>query len=383
METVLVLAERRGTACALLTLARKLGTPVAVAFGTANGAAHNGATGAANSDTAAAHIDPVHVGTEPVHIDPVHLDALHIDPVHAVNADDAGVKAVHAVNAVNASARAVHAVDVETLARYGAQAVWTVDSRDADVHPATARVEALTRIAATTKPCCILVAETHDGPEIAGRVAVRLDSGVLTGAVDVWMGPRGPVVTQRVLGGSHLVESEVIRGVTICTVRTCEVEATEAPARPTVRGLDLVLPQGTRAARLESRTPAPDDLGAAAIVVAGGRGLGSRDGFRLADRLARALGGAACGSHTATELGWCPPHRRVDQIGRSVQPLLYLGLGVSGSVRHRAGMQGAQHIVAVDRDPEAPIFGVADLGVVSDARDVASELLLEIERRST
>jgi len=310
VETVLVLAERHGTACALLTLARRLGAPIAVKCGTAS---------------------------------------------------------------------------VDTLARYGARAIWAVESPEADVHPATARVEALTKLAATTRPCCVLIAEGHDGPEIAGRVAVRLDSGVLTGAVDLWMGPRGPIVTQRVLGGSHLVESEVIRGVTVCTVRTCEVEATQAPARPHMNRLDLVLSQGTRAARLVSRAPSPHDLSnvlsAAAIVVAGGRGLGSREGFRLADRLAHALGGAACGSHTATELGWCPPHRRVDQIGKAVHPLLYLALGISGSVRHRAGMQGAHNIVAVDRDPQAPIFGVADLGVVGDARDVASELLIEIQRR--
>lgn len=306
METVLVLAEGGGRpAQALLTLARRLGTPTAVTCG---------------------------------------------------------------------------APDVATLARFGAGEIWTAQGSDVDAHPAAARVEALVELAARARPAGILIAEGNDGQEIAGRVAVRLDSGVLTGAVDLWMGPGGPIVTQRVLGGSHLAESEVIRGVTVCTVRTWEVEAVEAPADPAVRSLELTLPRG--AARLISREPHTGDLRKAAIVVAGGRGLGSRDGFELADRLAQALGGVAGGTHTATELGWCPPHRRVDQIGTAVHPLLYLALGVSGSIRHRAGMREAQTVVAVDRDPQAPMLEVADLGVVGDARDVARELLTEIERRN-
>jgi len=313
VDTVLVLADGGRPALALLTLARRIGTPVAVTMGEA---------------------------------------------------------------------------DREMLARFGARAIWTVESSDVDTCPATVRVEALTRLAAEIGPSCllaILVAEGRSGQEIAGRVAVRLGSGVLTGAVDLWMGPDGPIVTQRVLDGAYLAESEVVRGVTVCSVRTCEVEPVEvadgAPVRPTVHGLHLGLLRGWRSAQLVRGKKESQDLENAAIVVAGGHGLGSSDGFALAGRLAQALGGAACGSFTATELGWCPPRQRVDQIGTTVHPQLYLALGVSGSIRHRAGMQTAQTIIAVDRDPEAPIFGVADLGVVGDARDVARELLKEIERR--
>jgi electron transfer flavoprotein alpha subunit len=269
----------------------------------------------------------------------------------------------------------------EMLGRFGAQAIWVIDSPEVDECAATVKVEALTALAAKAHPCCVLIPEGHDGQEIAGRLAVRLGSGVLTSAVDLWMGPHGPVVTQRVLEGSYLVESEVVRGVTVCAVRTCEVEVAEAPAQPPVQSLKVALPQGWRSARLGRTEANPGDLATAAIVVAGGRGLGSRDGFELAERLARALGGAAGCSHSAVELGWCPPHRRVGQIGASVHPRLYLALGVSGSIRHRAGMQGAQTIVAVDRDPRAPIFGLADLAIVGDVLDLAKELLTEIERR--
>jgi electron transfer flavoprotein alpha subunit len=123
------------------------------------------------------------------------------------------------------------------------------------------------------------------------------------------------------------------------------------------------------------------DLGTAAVVVAGGRGIGSRDSFHLVDQVAEALGGAVGGSHAATELGWCPREAQIDQVGRIIHPRLYLALGISGSVRHRAGMQGARTIVAIDRDPAAPIFGIADLGIVGDLHQVVPELLAEIRRR--
>jgi electron transfer flavoprotein alpha subunit len=140
-----------------------------------------------------------------------------------------------------------------------------------------------------------------------------------------------------------------------------------------------------RATRLVSRVPKSGggrpDLTTAAVVVAGGHGIGSRDSFALVGQVADALGGAVGGSHTATELGWCPPEAQIDQVGRIVHPRLYLALGISGSVRHRAGMQGAGTIVAIDRDPAAPIFRLADLGVVGDLHQVVPELLAEIGRR--
>jgi electron transfer flavoprotein alpha subunit len=147
----------------------------------------------------------------------------------------------------------------------------------------------------------------------------------------------------------------------------------------------MTFPDRVRAARLVSRVPrsagSRPDLATAAVVVAGGHGVGSRDSFGLVGQVADALGGAVGGSHTATELGWCPRDAQIDQLGRIVQPRLYLALGISGSVRHRAGMQGAATIIAIDRDPEAPIFRIADLGVVGDLHQVVPELLAEIRRR--
>jgi electron transfer flavoprotein alpha subunit len=173
----------------------------------------------------------------------------------------------------------------------------------------------------------------------------------------------------------------VVRGVPIFAVRTEHVAAAPAPVTPAVRPVRLTFPESVRAVRGRPAAARPPALAGAAVVVAGGRGVGSRAGFALVHRLAAALGGAAAGSHAATEHGWCPPQARVDQVGTIVHPSLYLALGISGSLRHRAGMGDATTIVAVDRDPAAPIFQLSDLGVVGDVHQVVPELLAEIERR--
>jgi electron transfer flavoprotein alpha subunit len=328
---ILVLAQRRagGGVCrstgALLTLARRLGTPFAVLCGAA-------------ADAPAA-------------------DAPGAGPL---------------------------AADVASLGRYGAATVYTVGGTR---QPTAAAVEALAVLARRLAPAAILIAADRAGREVAARVAVRLDSGIVTDAVDIRPGPDGPVAVQWVLDRSYRVESGVVRGVPVFTVADRSVAAEQAPVDPVVHRLDVRLPAGVREVRpiTPAGIPAPrrPDLATAAVVVAGGHGVGSRDSFRLVDQVADALGGAVGGSHTATQLGWCPPEAQVDLVGRVVHPRLYLALGISGSVRHRAGMRTAATIVAIDRDPGAPIFAVADLGVVGDLHEVVPELLAEIRRRKT
>ena len=275
--------------------------------------------------------------------------------------------------------------DAASLGRYGAATVYTVaDSRR---HPTGVAVEALAVLARRLAPAAILIAAGREGQEVAARVAVRLDSGIVTDAVDIRPGPDGPVAVQCVLDRSYRVESSVVRGVPVFTVATRSVAAREAPVDPVVRRLAVRPAAGVREVRRIAPVGAPaprrPDLATAAVVVAGGRGVGSRDSFRLVDQVAEALGGAVGGSHTATQLGWCSPEAQVDVVGRVVHPRLYLALGISGSVRHRAGMRPAATIVAIDRDPAAPIFAVADLGVVGDLHEVVPELLAEIRRRRT
>ena len=271
------------------------------------------------------------------------------------------------------------------LGRFGAATIYSVAAPEVDDHPAAARVEMLVELARRTSPAAILIASGRDGLEIAGRLAVRLDSGVLSDVIDVMAGPEGPVAVQSVQGGSYLVESRVARGVPILAVRTEHITVVPAPVTPTVSAVRMTFPSSVRAVRTVSRPPRggsrSPELSTAAVIVAGGRGVGSREAFDLVHRLAAALGGVAAGSHAAAEQGWCPRETQVDQVGTIVHPSLYLALGVSGSLRHRAGMQRAGTIVAIDSDPAAPIFQLADLGVVGDVHQVVPELLAEIERR--
>jgi electron transfer flavoprotein alpha subunit len=310
MAEVLVLAERGRATCALLTLARRLGTPAAVVGGPAEPAS-----------TAA-------------------------------------------------------------LGRFGAARIYSVTAPEVHDHPVAARVEILVDLARRRTPAAILIAAGRDGAEIAGRVAVRLDSGILTDVTDVTAGPDGPVAVQSVRGGAYRIESGVVRGVPILAVRTEHVTVVPAPVTPAVEPIRVPFPDRVRAVRMIARDRTrPRELSTAAVVVAGGRGIGSRAGFELVHRLAAALDGVPAGSHAAAEQGWCPPEMRVDQVGTIVHPSLYLALGISGSMRHRTGMHGARTIVAIDRDPEAPIFRLSDLGAVGDVHQVVPELLAEIERR--
>jgi electron transfer flavoprotein alpha subunit len=276
---------------------------------------------------------------------------------------------------------------LSVLGRYGAATVRSLWGPGVEEHPTAACVEALVALAVKTPPAAILIPADHAGHEIAARVALRLDAGLISDATDLRPEPDGLVATQSTPGGRHRVESTVVRGVPVCTVRTGAVPLVPAPVTAEARPFALDLPPRARAVRLVSRTPVTPgsrpDLATAAVVVAGGRGVGSRDLFDLVGELADELGGALGGSHTATELGWCPRHAQIDQTGCVIHPDLYLALGISGSVRHRAAVPDAGAIVAVDSDPAAPIFTIADLGVVGDLRDVVPELLAEVRRRRT
>jgi electron transfer flavoprotein alpha subunit len=270
----------------------------------------------------------------------------------------------------------------QTLSWYGATEIW----RPAGTPAPADDTDLLQHLAARLEPAAILIPATRSGQETAARLAVRLDAGIITDAVDVLPGPDGgPVAIQRCLAGSYLVESTVIRGVPVITVRP-EAAAPEPhprPVTPAVRFAE-VEPAATPRPHVVA-TPRPDAdrpaLDQADIVVAGGRGIGSRAAFAVLAEVADALGAALAGSHTAAELGWVPPEARIGLTGKTVQPRLYLACGVSGSVRHRAGMRGAQTVIAIGDDPRAPIFQLADLGVVGDAKAILPALLAELRAR--
>jgi len=188
-----------------------------------------------------------------------------------------------------------------------------------------------------------------------------------------------------VFSGSWSAQSQVVRGTPFIAVRPNAVVAQEAPAQPVVVAVPVEFSDAARGARITNRTAKKStgrpDLADARMVAAGGRGMGSAEAFQLVERLADAFGGAAAASRAATDLEWYGRDYQIGQTGMTVAPQLYIASGISGAIQHRAGMQGSRTIVAVNKDPKAPIFAISDFGVVGDLHKVLPALIDEIERR--
>ncbi|SDK12232.1 electron transfer flavoprotein subunit alpha/FixB family protein [Nonomuraea jiangxiensis] len=268
------------------------------------------------------------------------------------------------------------------LAEYGAEKIYVADSGDIVDYVVAPKAELLAQLVADKSPVAVLVAATAESKEIAGRLAVKTDSGVITDAVGLG---EGFVADQSIFGGGVNVRSKVSKGTPIVAVRpnsTAPVAASGAGAEEQV---SVTLSDAAKAARIVERVKqekgARPELTEAAIVVSGGRGVGSAENFSVIEGLADALGAAVGASRAATDAGWYPHQFQVGQTGKTVSPQLYIAAGISGAIQHRAGMQTAKTIVAINKDPEAPIFELADYGVVGDLHQVVPQLTEEVNKR--
>src|SRR5215471_1077641 len=267
----------------------------------------------------------------------------------------------------------------ERLAEYGAAKVYTADG-DGMTDYLAAPAEVLAALVAQVSPAAVLVPATGEGKEAAGRLAVKIGSGVLTDVVDLTLGDGGPVAEQSIFGGAIIVKSKVTTGTPIVAVPP---EA--SPAAAALEPVSVELSGAAKGAHItervaQERSERPE-LTEASIVVSGGRGVGNAENFALIEGLADKLGAAVGASRAATDAGWYPHQFQVGQTGKTVSPQLYLAVGISGAIQHRAGMQTSKTIMVINKDPEAPIFELADFGVVGDLFKVVPQLTEEIARR--
>lgn len=270
-----------------------------------------------------------------------------------------------------------------TLAEYGAEKVYQLDDSVYEEYLVAPKAEALAKIVADTSPAAVLVASGAEGKEIAARVALKTESGLITDAVDLTVDGGSITTTQSVFAGSYTTQSVITQGTPVITVKPNSTTPEASSGAGAVEAVTVEITDAAKGAKItsskEKAASGRPELTEAAIVVSGGRGTGGD--FTQVEAFADSLGAAVGASRAAVDSGWYPHSFQVGQTGKTVSPQLYVANGISGAIQHRAGMQTSKTIVAVNKDDEAPIFELVDFGVVGDLKSVLPQATEEVAKR--
>jgi electron transfer flavoprotein alpha subunit len=270
----------------------------------------------------------------------------------------------------------------DALAEYGAAKVYVAESADIEGYLVAPKAEVLAKLVAEKSPAAVVIPSSPEGKEVAARLAVKTNSGFLTDVTEI---TGDGTATQVAFAGQVIVHSKVTTGTPIYTLRGNSVTPEPASGAAAEETVDVTLSDAAKAVtvldRVVEQKSSRPELTEASIVVSGGRGVASAENFSLIEGLADSLGAAVGASRAAVDSGFYPHTFQVGQTGKTVSPNLYIAVGISGAIQHRAGMQTSKTIVAINKDPEAPIFELADFGVVGDLFQVVPAATEQITAR--
>ena len=272
---------------------------------------------------------------------------------------------------------------VSSLAEYGADKVYMIPDEKLKQYTPDGYLQALFQLVDEVKPDVILMGHTAIGKDVSPRLATKLGIGLISDVTAIELEENEIIFTRPIYAGKAFQKKKIVSGTIFATIRPNNIPLAEADSsrnaesiifNPTITDIRTVVKD------IVQKSVGGVDLTEAKVIVSGGRGVKSEEGFKLLDELAKGLGGAVGASRGACDAGYCDYSMQVGQTGKVVTPDLYIACGISGAIQHLAGMSNSKVIVAINKDPEAPIFSIADYGIVGDLFEVVPLLTEEFKK---